>query len=294
MIALNGIYPPLPTPFHENGDIYPEKIKENILKLMGFDLAGIVVLGSNGEFVMLTEQEKETVFSNAREVIPSDRVMIAGTGGQSTRETIRLTRLASKHGADAAMVLNPFYYKSLMTKDALVNHFHSVAEASEIPVIVYNIPGNTGMDMDAETIASLATHPNIIGLKDSGGNITKLADVINRTGNDFQVLAGSAGFLFPALSTGAIGGILALANIAPELCLGIYHAVLNKDADKARELQHKAISINTAITRKWGIPALKAAMDHMGLYGGTVRNPLLPLEEGKKSELVKILPGSLI
>ena len=209
MLKLNGIFPPLPTAFDANEDLAPEKIKSNILKLSQFDLSGFLILGSNGELVCLSEQEKIKVYEAAREAIPASKIMLAGTGGQSTRETIRITKAAAKAGADAALVLNPFYYKGLMTKDALIYHYHSVAESSDIPVIIYNMPANSGLDMNQDIIAAIADHPNIIGLKDSGGNVTKMGDIKRMCNPGFQILAGSAGFLLPALSIGAVGGILA-------------------------------------------------------------------------------------
>ncbi len=290
MIDLKGIFPPLPTSFHDNEELYPEKIRANIKYLMGFDLAGILVLGSNGELVMLSDEEKEQVYAVARESMPSGKLMIAGTGGQSTRETIRLSKMAAGRGADAVLVLNPYYYKGLLNREALVLHYHSVADACKVPVIIYNMPANSGMDLDAETVISIASHPNIIGLKDSGGDLVKMAEVISRTDSTFRVMAGSAGFLLPALKIGAAGGILALANIAPGLCLDIYNSFCSGDLTIAEKLQQQAIPLNTAVTRKWGIPALKAAMDHLGMYGGPVRKPLMPLDEEKKQELISMLP----
>jgi len=292
MISIKGIFPPLPTSFKKNEELYPEKIRENIESLMNYGLSGIVVLGSNGELVMLSEKEKERVYGIARDAIPEGKLMIAGSGGESTRETIRLTKMAAIHGADAALVLNPNYYQGLMTPKILLDHYNEVADASEIPVIVYNIPANSGIDMNAETILSMAEHPNIIGLKDSGGNIVKMGEVIRQTGDDFFVLAGSGGFLLPALAIGADGGILALANVLPEKCLEIMSNFLEGNLDKAREIQQSMIPLNTAITKQWGIPALKAAMDHLGLYGGPARKPLTVLEPSSKEKLIKLLKST--
>jgi len=287
MLKINGLFPPLPTAFDANEEIFTDRIRENINYLCGFDLSGILILGSNGELVMLSEAEKEAVYAAARDAIPDGKLMIAGTAGQSTRETIRVTALAAKNGADAALVLNPSYYKGQMTKEALVRFYHRVAEASEIPVIIYNMPANSGLDMDADTIISISVHQNIIGLKDSGGNLVKMGDIIRRAKPGFQVLAGSASFLLPALTIGAVGGILALANIAPQLFLA-------GDIEKARSLQHIAIPVNTAVTRQWGVPALKAAMDWLGTYGGPVRSPLLPATEEQKTALIKLLTDNNI
>jgi len=289
MLDLKGLYPPLPTSFREDESLYPEMMSRNIEWLCGFDLAGILVLGSNGELVMLDEKEKETVFCAARAAIPEGKIMLAGTGGQSTIETIRLTKMAAKCGTDAVLVLNPSYYRGLMTKEALRRHYFAVADASPVPVLIYNMPANSGLDMDAETIASFSVHENIIGVKDSGGNVVKMADIIRLSSPGFQVLAGSAGFLLPALSIGAIGGILALANIAPQFCLDIYNSFREGDLDRAAILQRKAVPVNSAVTSRWGIPALKAAMDHLGRYGGAVRSPLMEISDDNRNALYKIL-----
>jgi 4-hydroxy-2-oxoglutarate aldolase len=289
MIQLEGIIPPLPTSFHVNEELYPEMIRENIEFLMKYDLTGVLVLGSNGELVMLEDKEKEEVYATAREAVPYGKLVIAGCGGQSTRETVRLTRLAGKHGADAALVLNPFYYKGQMTADVLVNHYHTVADESPIPVIIYNMPANSGVDMDAEVILRISIHSNVIGLKDSGGDMEKMSRVIRETGDDFQTLVGSANFIFPALEAGAAGGILALANIRPQKCLDLMNAFLQGKLKDAVKIQKSVIALNTFVTRQWGIPALKSAMDSIGLYGGPARMPLAPLEKIRNKELLALL-----
>ena len=293
MIKLNGLYPPLPTSFTGDEELNLSKIADNIEKLCSYRLSGILILGSNGEMVMLNNEEKKSVYDTARKAIPSGKLMIAGTGAQSTRETRHLSIMASDSGADAVLVLNPSYYKSQMNSDALVRFYHDVAEKSPAPVIIYNMPANSGLDMDAETILKASEHKNIIGIKDSGGNLVKMASVIKNAKPGFQFLAGSASFLLPALSIGAVGGILALANIAPELCLNIYDSFNNGELDKAKEYQLAAVDLNTAVTRKWGVPALKAAMDYLGMYGGTVRKPLLPITETINKQLVELIDKTL-
>ena len=289
MIRLSGIFPPLPTAFDENQHLRTDKMNENILNLNQYDLAGYLLLGSNGELVMLTEEEKIKVYNECRKAIPRSKLMIAGTGGQSTSETIRLTKAASEAGADAVLVLNPFYYKGLMTTEALKKHYFAIADASNIPVVIYNMPANSGLDMGAEAIAKFADHPNIIGLKDSGGNITKMGDIKRLVDPDFQILAGSAGFLLPALTIGAIGGILALANIAPQKCLDIYENFNQNNLKNARETQLKIIPVNTTVTSGMGIPALKYAMDFLGLFGGLCREPIQPLNENQKPIVEQLL-----
>lgn len=283
MRDLSGIFPPLPTSFHSDESLWPEKMKSNIESLMKYQLAGILVLGSNGEMIMLDEKEKEIAYATAREAIPSDRVMIAGTGAQSTRETIRLTKMAASHGADAVLVLNPSYYRGLMTPQVLRDHYFAVADESPVPVLIYNMPANSGIDMDATSIAMFAEHKNIIGVKDSGGNIVKMSEIARLTPPGFNIFAGSASFLFPGLTVGATGGIVALANVAPQLCLDIRDNFLKGNYDIARQLQRKAVPLNSAVTAVGGVPALKSVMDAVNRYGGAVRRPLqLPGREEKE------------
>ena len=178
-----------------------------------------------------------------------------------------------------------------MSREALVHHYNIVADASAVPVIIYNMPACSGIDMDAETIIEIAHHPNIIGIKDSGGNLKKMENIIRETESDFQYLTGAAGVLLPSLSGGAVGGILALANIAPGLCLEIYEAYHAGDLEKAHTLQEIANPVNAAVTKTGGIPALKAAMDYLGMFGGPVRSPLLPMNEEDLPELHQLLNG---
>jgi len=288
MHTLKGIFPPLPTSFDENEAIATDKMIDNIKQLCRFNLAGFLVLGSNGELVHLNDYEKEKVYVETRKAIPSDKVMLAGTGCPSTRQTIELTQKAAKAGADAALVLNPSYYIGLMTKEVLMKHYFTIADASSIPIIVYNMPANSGLDMNADTIIALSQHTNIIGIKDSGGNIAKMGEIRAYAHPDFQLLAGSAGFLLPALSVEAVGGVLALANIAPQYCIDIFQDYMDKKMDDAREKQLKIITLNNFVTRQYGVPALKEAMNQLGLYGGPSRRPLLPLD-GRIKEQLRIL-----
>ncbi len=288
-ISFSGIFPPLPTAFDNNENLMPDKIRFNIGKLSRYDLSGILILGSNGEQVMLSEKEKIAAIEAAREALPAGRILLAGTGCQSTRETISLTRASAAAGADAVLVLNPFYYKGNMNQGELVRHYFDVADASPVPVLVYNMPANTGMDMTAPMIIAMAEHPNIVGLKESGGNVVKMGEVLGKAKPGFQVLAGGAGFLLPSLAMGAVGGILASANIAPGHCIEIYNAFIAGDITRARDLQHSIIALNAAVTARWGVPALKAAMDHLGLFGGHVRRPLLPLNDEIRKQLVEMM-----
>ena len=289
---FEGIIPPLTTPFDSNGDLAPDKLQANIQLFNKYELSGYLLLGSNGEFVMLSDEEKIKVLRAAREVIPKEKIMLAGTGCQSTRETIWLTKKAAETGADAALVLNPFYYKGRMTREALRDHYNAVADDSSIPVLIYNMPASTGIDMEAQLIIELSNHPNIVGLKDSGSNLAKLGEIIKSAATDFSVFSGSAGLLLPALSIGAIGGILAYANIAPQQAIDLYNYFKKGQSSDAQSLQLRIIELNAMVTRQFGVPALKLAMNKLGLYGGPVRKPLLPLSGKAEHELAEKIEDS--
>jgi len=289
MLKLNGIFPPVTTPFDKSEEFKPDALLYNLHQLSRYPLSGFLVLGSNGESAMLSQKEKFAVMHTAREAVAPEKLLLAGTGCESTRETITLTKEAARAGADAAVVLNPSFYKAQMDQETLKAHFFAVADASTIPVIIYNMPQNTGIDMSAEVIIAMSGHANIIGLKDSGGDLEKMRNIIAHCNPDFQVLAGSAGFLLPALQLGAIGGVLALANIAPAVCLKIVELFLENKQDEATALQRKIVELNAAVTRQWGVPALKAALDHLGLYGGITRKPLLKVSEENRERVLNLL-----
>lgn len=288
-ISLEGVFPPITTPFDMEGNVDYQAMVRNLERWHQYDLAGYVVLGSNGEAVYLTEEEKLRVLETARRAIPPNRLMIAGTGCESTRQTITFTRQAAQAGADAALVVTPHYFGGQMTSESLVHHYEAVAEASPVPVVLYNVPKFTHVDMDAVTIARAAQHPNIVGLKDSSGNITKLADIVRQTEPTFQVLAGAAGFFFAGLVLGAVGGVLALANIAPQQCVDIYRLFKAGRWNEAADLQRRMIPVNAAVTARFGIAGLKSALDMLGYYGGPVRPPLLALTENERQTLRDIL-----
>ena len=288
MFKLHGIYAPIATPF-AGGEIAYDKLEKNLDFWLGSDLEGVVVMGSNGEFVLLSPQEKEELmrFVCARAI--GKKPVIAGTGAESTVETIRLGVKAAEAGADAVLVVTPNYYKGSMTDPVLARFYTDVADASPLPVILYNMPRNTGISISAKLAVELARHPNIIGIKDSGGNIVQIADMIRNAPENFAVFAGSASFLYASLALGAAGGTLALANIFPNECARLQTLFEAGKLKEARDLQMNLIDSNNAVTARWGIPGLKAAMEMIGLYGGDPRPPLVPMKEADREELRKVL-----
>jgi 4-hydroxy-2-oxoglutarate aldolase len=288
-MRFDGIYPPIPTPFDNEGALALDKMVANIDRWNSSGIAGYVALGSNGEFVFLNETEKLNIITTVREHAAKGKFVFAGTGCEGTIETIRLTKKAAELGADAAVIITPCYYRGSMNAAALTYHYESIAEASPIPVFLYNMPANTGVDMSADVVVRLAQHPNIVGIKDSSGNVTKLGDIIRQVDPSFHVIAGSASFLYPALCLGAVGGVLALANVAPDLCVKLFELAQAGQHAEAAALQRRLIPANQAVTAGFGIAGLKVALEMVGLYGGPVRGPLRPLAEQQIGQLRQIL-----
>ncbi|XP_038600174.1 4-hydroxy-2-oxoglutarate aldolase, mitochondrial isoform X2 [Tachyglossus aculeatus] len=205
---------------------------------------------------------------------------------RATQATVEMTVSMAQEGADAALVVTPCYYRGRMTSAALIHHYTKVADLSPVPVVLYSVPSNTGLDLPVEAVATLSQHPNIVGLKDSGGDVTRIALIIHKTKKqDFQVLSGSAGFLLAGYAVGAVGGICALANALGAQVCQLERLCLTEQWEAARELQYRLIEPNTAVTRRFGIPGLKKAMDWFGLYGGPCRAPLAPLSPVEEDQL---------
>jgi 4-hydroxy-2-oxoglutarate aldolase len=285
---IKGIIPPIPTPF-SNGELALDKLAENIAKWCRTGISGILVLGSNGEYVYLSEAEKRAVVRVAADAVPEGKVLMVGSGCESTAETIRLTNDCAALGADAALVVTPAYYAGRMTAAALEAHYTAVAAAADIPVLLYNVPKFTNINISIDSVTRLAAHANILGMKDSTGNVAQLGEILNRTGKDFTVLVGTAGALYPALALGCAGGVLALANVAPDDCVKVMTLTVQGRYDEARQLYLKLLPVNKAVTATYGIPGLKAALDMLGYFGGDPRMPLQPLDKAARQTLREIL-----
>lgn len=288
---LRGIFAPIPTPF-VGGSIAYDKLKDNVTKWGQTSLSGLVVLGSNGEFPLLSLDEKVRLVEKVREWLPREKLVIAGTGCEATSEAVSLSRLYAKAGADYALVLNPQFYKESYSGKVLRHYFQSVAELSPLPIVLYNMPKNTGLNLAPDLVLELSQHKSICGLKDSSGNLVQIAEICRSAGPSFAVLAGSASFLLPALSVGAVGGTLALANIMPEECVAVLELFHAGRVAEARALQWRLLEPNHAVTSLFGIAGLKAALDYLGYFGGDPKEPLLPLEVGEREKLVAVLKSA--
>lgn len=272
---VSGVFPPMSTPFDERGRVDGRALQSNIARWLGTGIRGVVALGSNGEAPLLDEEESDAVIAAARDAVPSDRVLIAGTGRESTRATIQASRRAADLGADAVLVRTPSYFKARMTTDAFVAHYTAVADATRVPVFLYNYPAVTGLTLSADTVGALAEHPNIAGIKETSTDAAQLASYVDAArGQRFTVLAGSAPAVYAALCLGADGAILAAACIVPRACVALFDAFQRDAREEALALQRSILPIAAAVTSGFGVPGLKAALDLTGYVGGPPRPPL--------------------
>lgn len=279
-LDISGIYPPIATPFTHSEDVDYQRLNDNLKKYANIPFRGLVVQGSNGEYPYLSPEERVEVVRKVKQALPKDKLVMAGSGCESTRATIQMSQKMSDAGADCVLVVTPCFYRGRMDSRALISHFTQVADSSSVPVVLYSVPANTGLDLPVDAIIQLSQHPNIVGLKDSGGDITRIALIVHKTrSQDFKVLAGSAGFLMAAYSVGAVGGVCALANVLGQQVCELAQLCVSGRWDEARELQYRLIEPNTAVTRQYGVPALKQAMEWFGYHGGLCRSPLQPLSQ---------------
>ncbi|KFW66552.1 hypothetical protein AS28_07214, partial [Pygoscelis adeliae] len=287
-LDLRGIFPPLTTPFSPTQEVDYARLEGNMRRYASIPFRGLVMLGSNGEYPYLAPHERLQMVSCVRRALPRDRLLLAGSGCESTQATIELTVSMAEAGADVALVVTPCYYRGAMTSAALVQHYTEVADASPIPVVLYSVPANTGLDLPLEAVLALAQHPNILGIKDSGGDITRMGLMVHKTRQeDFPCQAGCQRAL---VSPGASGGVCALANVLGAPLCQLDHLCREGRWQEARDLQHRLIEPNMASSRppphrSPGIPGLKKAMEWFGYYGGPCRAPLAPLSPSQVEEL---------
>ena len=284
-----GVFTPIVTPFANDGAVDEQALRSNVASWMQTSLTGLVVLGSNGEAPQLDDDEADRVIDLVREGVPRERPLIAGTGRESTRATIAATRRAAHAGVDAVLVRTPAFFKSQMTAPAFIDHYTRVADESPVPVLLYNVTMYTGVTLQAEAVERLAQHPNIVGMKESGGDIALIAEFVSRTPDDFTVLAGSATTLFHALCAGCDGAVLALAALLPDECARMWALVRKNHLDEARALQRRLAPLARSVGATYGVAGLKAALDLIGYRGGMPRPPLQPMSP----QVVEIIRGQL-
>jgi 4-hydroxy-2-oxoglutarate aldolase len=288
----SGVFAPVATIFGDDGELDLAGFSCNLNVYANSDLDGVVILGSNGEYALLDTDEKLRLIEAGVKAIAGRKVVMAGTGAESTRATISLTRQAAALGIDYALIVTPHYYKPRYDHAAYLNHFKAVADASPVPVLIYVMAAYTGVDLASSLVTELSGYRNIAGIKDSGGNAPKVGEMIAEASDGFAVLAGSANFLYPALCLGATGGILALGNVAPSQCKQIQRLFDAGDHVGARDLQLNMLAPNAAVTTKHGIPGLKVALETVGLSGGAPRSPLRPLSDSDADDVRRTLAAA--
>ena len=274
-----GVYAPVPTPFDDRDRVDTARLKKALTKWAARPLAGFVVLGSNGEAVLMDDLESDQVIAAARDAVPREKRFIVGTGRESTQATIKATKRAAEHGADAVLVRTPGFFKTQMTDDAFVRHYTAVADASPVPVLLYNFTALTGVNLLPAAVVRLAAHPNIIGMKESGGDMAQVADLVSLTPGGFNVLAGSAPTFYAALCVGAVGGILALGCAAPDACVRLFDLTRAGQHGEAIALQRRLVPLARLLGATHGVPGLKAALNLLGYDVGVPRPPLAPLAD---------------
>jgi 4-hydroxy-2-oxoglutarate aldolase len=285
---LEGLYVALTTPFDGDSVSVP-KIKANVRRLNETAVAGYLVLGSTGESVSLTDAESLDLVEAVLEAAAPAKKVLVGTAREWTIGTIDFGRSLPAQGVAAVLVRPPSYFKSKMTREALKAHYLAVAEASRFPVLIYNMPANTGINLEPRLVIELAAHPNIAGLKESGGSLSFLAEVIREVPERFHYLLGSGHVVYPGLAMGACGAILAVANAVPEMCGEVFRLFRAGKKDEARALQLDLVPLNKALVEVYGVAGLKYAQDLRGYHGGPTRLPLLPVDEKGKAEIASLL-----
>ena len=272
-MKLEGVFPPIPTPFADD-TVDHKSLTANISRWMRTRLAGLVVLGSNGEAPLLDDAESDAVIETARAHVPGDRTLIAGVGRESTAATIAAAKRAASMGADVILVRTPSFYKNVMTTDAFVRHYTAVADASPLPMLLYNVSIFTGVNLLPDAAERLASHPNIVGLKESNADLVQLAETIARTPEDFVVLGGSAPTFYHALCAGVNGGVLAISAVVPDICVEMVDLVRKQRHAEALALQRRITPLGRLLGAMHGVAGLKYALDQIGYVGGPTRLPL--------------------
>lgn len=286
---LSGIFPALTTPFREDGDVALDHFKANLSRYNQTGVTGMVVLGSTGESVMLSGAECDALLVAAKEAVAPEKILIAGTGAESTAATIEKTKRAASLGYQLALVKTPYYYKPAYRAETYLRHYRAVADASPIPILLYSVPVFTGVSLETPEIVAMADHPNIIGMKDSSGVIQRIVEVVGQAPKQFQMLTGAAGVLHPAFTSGAKGAILALAAPLPEKCVELFQLWRVGHLEEARLLQQRLAVATRVVVSEASIAGVKYAMDLRGFHGGLPRLPILPLVEEQKRKISQAL-----
>lgn len=265
--SLNGIFAPINIPFTSDEEVDYLGLSKNLQFYLNSELNGLLLLGSNGEYKSLTEEEKIKIIETSTQLIAKRKTIIVGLMVESFYLAKTFIEKVRNFGIDYLLVQPPFYFRGKFTEEDYYHYYVDIAEISPFPLMIYNAPGFTGVDFSAELINRLAELDQIVGIKDSSKVEKKLSSKLS-------VLTGTANTLYEMLEKNATGGVVSLANFLPELPIRIYNEYINGNKEKARSLQETAIKLNSLISGKSGVAGVKAGMDAMGLVGGELRKPL--------------------
>lgn len=290
---ITGLLLPVTTPFDPvTGDVAPVLFRDNLRRWLSSPIDGIVLFGSTGEGVLLDEEERRRLIDFARDLLSAHLPLIAGVHAESTRAAIRLVRAMAEAGADAVLVSPPAYFGSVLSPGALRDHYTAVADASPVPVIVYHMPKFTHVVLEAGLVGELSRHGNVVAVKDSSGDLKRLADYTNVCANGCKVLVGNGALLYTALELGAAGGIMALGLLATDECAAILHHFHAGEPQKAGLIQTRIAPVHRDVVARFGAPGVKAALDHLGFAGGRPRPPLTGLSAKERSHVAHVLQAA--
>jgi 4-hydroxy-2-oxoglutarate aldolase len=283
---IQGVFPPVPTPFEAaTGEVDLRALSQNVARLLRSAVTGVLVLGSNGEAGLLEESEADAIVSAARAAVPASRTLLVGSGRESTRATIAACGRAAAGGADAVLVRAPSFFKNQMTAEALVAYYRAVADASPVPVLLYNVPGMAGFSLTLPMVRALAAHPNVIGMKETSNDLERLGQFAAIAETGFDVLVGWAPVAHAAAMVGARGAIIAVANVLPDVCVDLWTMSTGAQHGKALALQRRITPLAQLVSSVHGVAGLKCALDEIGAYGGPVRPPLLPVSSSVAADI---------
>lgn len=287
--SLQGIIAPISTPFID-GEVAYDQLTHNIRRYAKTRLSGLFALGSNGENPALEEQERLKVFETIMKSRSPEQTIIAGTSFESTQSAIRFARILVGMGADYISVLTPSYYKKALSDEAQIGHFQRIADALSVPILIYNVPGHTGVTLSPKVVESLSQHPNIAAMKDVAPGM--FSHYLQYASDNFSIIAGTIDSLLPALMIGAVGGVVSLANAFPEACCELYKLFKSGELPQAKDIYRRLLRLNQSISGAYAVAGVKAAMDLNGYFGGDPRLPLLPLSREQKQRLAEVVNKS--
>lgn len=287
--SLHGIIAPISTPFID-GEVAYDQLKHNVRRYAETKLSGLFVLGSNGENLALDDMEKVKVFETIIESRSPEQTVIAGTSFESTQLAIRFARVLVEKGADYISVLTPSYYKKALSDEAQIGHFQKIADTITVPIVIYNVPGHTGVTLSHKVVESLSQHPNIAAMKDGAPGM--FPHYLQYASDNFSIISGTIDSLIPAMMIGAVGGVVSLANPFPEVCCRLYELYMNGEITQAKELYRRLLRLNRSIAGTYAVAGVKAAMELNGFFGGDPRMPLLPLNPAQRKNLSLVVEES--